>query len=543
MSFILPINLTPRFLTKNQHQTPTTMKVHNAKFSASIIAAILSLASNSPAATWYVATTGSDSSAGTKASPYASIKKAMSSATNGDTINVLPGTYQGSGNCAIALSGKQLTLRSLNGPSNTIIDLQGNYAIKADGSISNNTVIDGFTFKNGYYSTSTDWRSEGIITIHNGLTINDCVFYSNTVVAAYVTTGTAIIAQNWVPDSQQPPSINNCLFYSNSIGGGASLGWAWGRASVIGSGASSQATSVNMSVQNCTIANNRLYTAVSGAAGLLIPLNAGMIVNCITWNNTPAYDPAHPSVTAQTWAVQSQAYSISQDGFNASYNSNITTINAITNNPLFVNPALGDYSLKPTSPAKNAGSPNSLLNIDGTRADMGYRSDLANIRSVLAPLVKIFAPANTPLRLAIGPTDITNVTASILPSGWQFDAASGQIFGRMTGTNPISALLTGEHGTNPAVPVSDPVELLPQVGQSIAFTARASAKVGDIIPLITTSSSKLPVSVTSSDPNILRVDGSNAAALSKGRVTLTATQDGNEKFAPATPISRTVTVR
>ena len=159
------------------------------------------------------------------------------------------------------------------------------------------------------------------------------------------------------------------------------------------------------------------------------------------------------------------------------------------------------------------------------------------------PIVRICAPTNTPIRLSVGPSDITNVIAGTLPSGWQFDAASGQIFGRMTGTNPMSALLTGQRGTSPPSSVSVPVELLPQVSQSIAFTARASAKVGDIIPLLTTSSSKLPVSVTSSDPNILRVEGSNAAALSKGRVTLTATQDGNEKFAPATPIKRTVTVR
>ena len=207
----------------------------------------LLLASNSSASTWYVGTNGNDSAAGSKTSPFATIQKAIGSATNGDVINVLPGTYQGSGNRAITLSGKQITLQSLSGPSNTIIDLQGNYAINADSSISNSTVIDGFTFKNGYYSTSTDWRSEGIITIHNGLTVNNCVFYSNSVVATYATTGTAIIAQNWVPDSQQSPIINNCLFYSNSIGGGANLGWAWGRASVIGSGASSQATSVNIS--------------------------------------------------------------------------------------------------------------------------------------------------------------------------------------------------------------------------------------------------------------------------------------------------------
>lgn len=173
----------------------------------------------------------------------------------------------------------------------------------------------------------------------------------------------------------------------------------------------------------------------------------------------------------------------------------------------------------------------------------GLLLDDVQLFQIAEATVRFGAPTNTPIRLGMGPSDVTNVTAPVLPSGWRFDAASGQIFGRMTGTNPLSVLLAGQRGSNPPVPVSVPVELLPQMAQTIAFSVRPIARVGDVIPLLTSSRSGLPVTVTSSDPNILRVEGSNAAALGKGRVTLTATQDGNLQFAPATPISRKVFIR
>jgi hypothetical protein len=90
--------------------------------------------------------------------------------------------------------------------------------------------------------------------------------------------------------------------------------------------------------------------------------------NSITYPN-PTYE-----------GPSSCAYSIAQ------YGSLGSTSFVLTNNPLFVNPALGNYSLKPTSPGKNAGDPNSPRNFDGTRADMGYRSDLANARGFFAPV-------------------------------------------------------------------------------------------------------------------------------------------------------------
>lgn len=47
------------------------------------------------ATTWYIAPTGSDSNAGTQASPFKSITKAQSVAASGDTVTIRGGTYSG----------------------------------------------------------------------------------------------------------------------------------------------------------------------------------------------------------------------------------------------------------------------------------------------------------------------------------------------------------------------------------------------------------------------------------------------------------------
>jgi hypothetical protein len=371
------------------------MKIQIARFLAAIFMAISTLltASNCPAATWYVGTNGNDSSAGSKSAPFATIQYAINRANNGDNIIVLPGNYSGVGNYSLNFYGKQIALQSQSGPDKTCVDLNKNYAILANSGETTNTIVDGFQFTNGFNSSGDDWHGCGIVTVLDNplissLTVKNCIFSQNTVRSTYLTTYSSVIyAVAWGVDSTNHVShVENCLFYSNNCVGGK-----WNNtifASVIALAPLDWPFS-NGDVFNCTIANNNMSSTFGDInSNTAIPaVVARNILNTITWGNSSTNKSIYAMSNSISYpnptyvGPSSCTYSIAQ------YGSVGSSSFVKTNNPLFVNPAIGNFSLKANSPAKKAGDPNSSLNVDGTRADMGYRSDLANIRSSMAPIL------------------------------------------------------------------------------------------------------------------------------------------------------------
>jgi MYXO-CTERM domain-containing protein len=69
-------------------------------------------AKNASAAEYYVSPTGSDSNAGTQASPFATVQKANNSASAGDTIWMRGGTYSTTGQITLSKSGTSDTNRT-----------------------------------------------------------------------------------------------------------------------------------------------------------------------------------------------------------------------------------------------------------------------------------------------------------------------------------------------------------------------------------------------------------------------------------------------
>ena len=95
---------------------------------------------------------------------YDSLQDAIDAASNGDTILVGPGVYTGDPLAPAVMQtyGKQVVIRSTDGPYETIIDGQGvQRGLLCDSGESIDNVIDGFTFRNGQ-AVDYDW-GDGVL--------------------------------------------------------------------------------------------------------------------------------------------------------------------------------------------------------------------------------------------------------------------------------------------------------------------------------------------------------------------------------------------
>ncbi len=81
---------------------------------------------------------------------YTTIQAAINAAVTGDTVWVADGTWTGTGNKELTWSGKKITVRSVNGANNCIIDCQNSgrgFYLNGAGDCG---TISGFTIRNGY---------------------------------------------------------------------------------------------------------------------------------------------------------------------------------------------------------------------------------------------------------------------------------------------------------------------------------------------------------------------------------------------------------
>lgn len=111
---------------------------------------------------------------------YTTIQEAINDANDGDIILLSDGTYAGVGNRDIDFLGKAITLKSLNGPNDCIIDCNGTESNPHRGfyfryEYDVNSVLYGLTITNGYQSYGGGISYER----SSGLTIIDCIFRNN----------------------------------------------------------------------------------------------------------------------------------------------------------------------------------------------------------------------------------------------------------------------------------------------------------------------------------------------------------------------------
>jgi hypothetical protein len=249
-----------------------------------------------------------------------SIGAAIAAAQRGDRIIVADGVYTGPGNRDMTFAGKDIVVRSANGPDNCIIDCQ--YQGRAFELVDGETraaVIEGFTIQNG---NAVNSNGGGIdIGLSTNPTIRNCVFRNNT--AAALGGGMAVRGQctpliercTFINNSSfgteesseggglclfflSPATVTDCVFIGNfsEYGGGLSLAlsdatvvnclFVGNTAAIGGGGVASDVSDARL--VNCTIADNTAGFFGGGAAGITQYLESHLTLeNCIVWNDSP----------------------------------------------------------------------------------------------------------------------------------------------------------------------------------------------------------------------------------------------------------------
>jgi parallel beta-helix repeat protein len=333
--------------------------------------------------TWYVATTGNDTNAGTAGSPFLTITKGCSVALAGDTVTVADGNYQGSiylsSSYPNGASGSPIILKSTNKWGAKIKPLtatgagSGNAAafeIRRDWWVFDGFEIDG---SGGYTGSGTTWTIGGtewwigLYMSGQNCIAQNCLVHDLRRSQTSIGSGGGGIVSDYFYGG-----INNTVQYNvvHHIGSGTSNTTVHGiyieTKSIVKGNICYQNAADNISnwhaADECEIVNNTCFKAINGAGILFGAGSAGAIAgaprNYRVFNNI-LYDNKNGIEVASSPGTGNLISNNLVFGNTTNYIlQGLTASNQVSANPAFVNYVStggGDYHLTVSSPAKDVG--------------------------------------------------------------------------------------------------------------------------------------------------------------------------------------------
>lgn len=251
---------------------------------------------------------------------------------------------------------------------------------------SNNSAVGGYggaIYSTTYDSTVCSLKIKNSQFLSNQATYSGGSLYSNwaqcQIESSWFVNNTVTNGTGGAIDVQfASMNFNNCIFSNNNATYGGVLH-------------SSPIANTKQDFVNCTFISNTArqsggvfsnysgYVLSSNDVGIWADFSENKVnlKNCLIWQNVAPDEPVFKSQIYSNFTPPqvdfSTTYSLIQNGYPGTGNLNT--------DPLFVDPALGNFRLQPTSPAVNAGSPDitDLLptditgnpRIQGNRVDMG----------------------------------------------------------------------------------------------------------------------------------------------------------------------------
>jgi predicted outer membrane repeat protein len=221
----------------------------------------------------------------------------------------------------------------LSGDIGTVGDNTDNsYHVIYNWRLNSSAILDGFTITKGNANlvSGDNYHGGGMYNYQGSPTINNCRFISN-----YGVNGGGVYG------TYSSSTINNCIFSSNSAGSQ-------------GGGVYFEYSSATFN--NCTFSSNSVSTY--GGAIALYAGTPTTVNNCIFWGNTTG--TYGNQIALRSNSTITLNYSCYSNGTGDIYFEGGCTFTAtstnITDNPLFVNAAGGDYRVLGTSPCVDAGN-------------------------------------------------------------------------------------------------------------------------------------------------------------------------------------------